>query len=208
MKSTPSHVLDGAPMAAQPPPRWSAHVLRAALTVFLFGYWPVLGHAAVQVLYEPQDAADDMLGQDLWKYVYRVSGYAFAPGDNFLRILFPSEYYGRIIENDIQAPDGWTVFVLPADPEVVDDSFNAEGYSNAQTELLFIVPFEWSGGGTPGAQLFQVFEFRPDLEAYVPTVEGLTASAPIPEPETALLLCAGLLLLGVLCRRPCGSAQQ
>jgi len=175
-----------------------ARAARTVLIICFLGACPPFAHSAVQVLYEVQDLTDDTPGEDLWRYLYRVSGYAFQPGENFLRVLFPDETYGPILEDGIEVPDGWIAVVQVADTEIPDASFNAEGSSDTVSELLFTVPFAWQGLRTPGAQRFEILEYNPAQDDFELAVEGVTSTTPIPEPATAFLLAMGLALVVTL----------
>jgi hypothetical protein len=170
--------------------RWLAGCGSTALLAgVLFLHSPAVS-AVTQILYEAEDRPDVVSGEDLWRYTYRVSGYAFEFDQSFFWILFPPDRYDEITRGTV--PAGWDADILLPDENFPDAIFYGTGDSSAADELTFSVDFRWFGTGAPGEQAFAVY-LGSDL-----VHEGLTSTTPIPEPSTLALLGTALALLALV----------
>lgn len=166
-----------------------------ALTAWLFSAQV----QAVSIRYQASDLRVTVSGQDLWRYVYQVSGNLTAfSGFN---VLFDSTLYGSLEDFPVAPNADWIsstsqpVSSLPA-----DGLYTAiAAQDNASLADPFTVSFVWLGTGTPGAQTFEVFGAD-----FLVIETGSTSpfGAPaIPEPGSLLLVAGALGLLGWRNRR-------
>lgn len=145
---------------------------------------------AVEIQFVAQDLADVTSGQDLWRYVYRVTG-SFAAGSGFNVLFGPT--YGAL-EDFPTAPNGdWMTSTTP--PFAGADSlYTAIAQSDPPSMVdPFVVRFVWLGTGTPGSQPFEVFDDQFNVVAQGQTVRPGTTS--VPEPGSLLLIGGALALL-------------
>lgn len=168
------------------------NTVRAALIACLLLLSSPVVDAAIQIVYEAHDVQDQVAGQDLWRYDYLVSGYAFDPDQSFFTILFPIDLY-----EDVQAgvsPPGWIAETFPADAIFQATIFQAFGDSDETSQLLFSASFGWFDPSAPGAQLYRLYNYDSVNDEYRYT-EGRTTLATVPEPETLWLLFTSLVML-------------
>lgn len=157
--------------------------------VLMSGLLAAAGPApAVTILFVPSDVVDQVVGQDLWRYDYQVTG-SFEPFGG-LNLLFDPTRYGVLSVPQPVAGVDWDVFVVQPDAALA-----APGLFTA-TRLIdspalnnpASVQFVWLGAGTPGAQPFEVFD-----ASFGISETGFTQA--VPEPRTYALYALGLLLL-------------
>ena len=163
--------------------------LRAALLGALLA---MAGAAqAVTVHYESVDLPDLIVGEDLWRYDYRVTG-GFEPFGGF-NLLYDPARYGALSDAQPSASTDWDVFVIQPDAALPAPGLFTATRLTAGAALNdpFAVQFVWLGAGTPGAQPFEVFNASFDV-----TERGATqAIQAVPEPQTYALFALGLFVL-------------
>ena len=167
---------------------------------------PRVGHAT-SISYDVQS-----LGGAVWEYTYTVANDTLASDIEEFTIWFDLGLYENLVAT--ATPADWDPLVIQPDPGIPDDGFYdalalVAGIAPGDSLGGFSVSFDYLGGGTPGAQLFEVI----DPATFDLLDEGTTARAAagpgpggpaIPEPATGLLLGMGLagLLVGrqLICR--------
>ena len=169
-----------------------------------------LGFAApsfpVSISFTATDLPDAVVGEDLWRYSYTVSG-SFAAFEGF-NLLFTPDLYGQL-QDPAPAPNSdWSVLILdqPNQGLPADGIYRALALvGNPSLADPFTVDFVWLGGPrTPGDQPFEVFDetfvsvpdrCEPPSCSTVPP-----GGTQVPLPGTLALLVAGALALAA--RRP------
>jgi hypothetical protein len=162
-----------------------------ALLTLLSVSAPEPARAAITVLYLATDVEDAGAG-DRWRYDYVVQGAYLSPGDG-LEIRFAFGSYQDL--EVLAAPEDWQALALEPDASLGDGAF-AAGYAGGGTSDAqpFAAAFVWLGSGSPGAQPFALYDSHG-------VVIAEATSLPIPEPPSFVLLIAGLLMAGAICRR-------
>jgi len=161
-----------------------------ALTTWLLGTQA----QAVSIQYEAGDLPDTVVGQDLWRYVYHLTG-SF-PAFTGFNVLFDPTRYGSL-EDPPAAPNAeWTVLTSQPIPSLpADGQYTAIAQQdNASLADPFAVSFVWLGTGTPGSQPFELLD-----DSFNVIANGFTApfgTPAIPEPGSLLLVAGALGLLG------------
>ena len=147
------------------------------------------------------DLTDTTPGEDLWRYDYTVTG-SFQQAW-FFDVLFDASLYRTL--KDPSAPNlDWDAIILqqpnpgelPPFDRGIFDAFAL--INNPSLSGSFSVSFIYLGPGTPGSQMFEVFD------AGANSVEtGLTSplAGEVPEPATAALVGFGLIACAILYRR-------
>lgn len=151
------------------------------------------GVGAATIRYDAIDIADLNLGEDLWEYSYSVSDHSFSASTGFT-IYFDVGLYD-LLEPYPTAPNAdWDVITWNPDHSLPDDgAYDANALiDDASLSDFFTVSFVWLGGESgPGSQFFEIYD---GLSWNVLEDDFTTAAtAPIPEPATAILLVIGLL---------------
>ena len=156
--------------------------------------------AGPTVIYVATDLTDTVVGEDLWRYDYTISG----PVDGFgsINLLFSPSSYANLQSQTLDP----NLFLVDVQPDAVA---SADGivYVTPLTGLLatdmatLSVEFTWLGGpgGTPGAQPFEIVDGGGN-----PAGTGTTALLPngaVPEPSTLVLTATALLALSVKRKR-------
>lgn len=144
---------------------------------------------AATVLYSAQDLPDEN-GQNLWSYVYTVSGVAL---DETVDIAFDYTVHSPL--EVLSGSVGWFPVVTPSDSALQADGHLA--LLNADGPVT-------GGGPEPGTFEVKVVRFAPgplgaqSFEHYdgLFNTIGSGVTAPVPEPGTWALMLAGLGLLG------------
>ena len=148
---------------------------------------------AARIEYVASDLADLTTGEDLWRYDYTVSGRNFLQSE-FFDTYFPASLYEELVAGPTPTAD-WDVLILQQPNPVNFPPFDAgifDAFALAGTPSLagaFWVSFIYLGSGSPGAQLFRIFDAESNL------VESGLTTAPvgvIPEPSTGALFLIGL----------------
>ena len=167
----------------------------AALAALVVGLGFISGAAhAVTVQYETIDLADVVSGEDLWQYRYQVSG-TFETFGGF-NLLFEPGSYSQLEEPPPVVNADWAVTVTQPAPGLPADGLYTATALSAPPDLssTFVLNVVWLGGGSPGAQPFDVFNSTFDvIETGVTTV--------VPLPAAGWLLGAGLILIARRRRR-------
>ena len=157
-----------------------------------------LGHAAeagpIAIRYE---AANDSANPNRWTYSYYVN-YDEPPfqlgADQGLAIFFDPVNYATLDIPTASAPDTaqWDPLLIQPDAILGDGYFDVLAKGPISSFPLFAVSFDWFGVGTPGAQLFELYQM--DGLTPVAFATGMTspvAPAPVPEPATLTLMTVG-----------------
>lgn len=146
-----------------------------------------------QILVQTMDLPDVNLGQDLWQFNYMLSGFNFEMNQGF------TVFFGSDLFRDLQQATGhgnpdWDIIAVQPDLVLHQPGF-MDGLAlrnNASLAGSFSVNVVWLGQGTPGAQLFEIYDVN-----FAPLLTGQTVV--VPEPTVVWL--AGLGLAGWLARR-------
>lgn len=191
--------LHAEPSTQRPPQPAVWSKLRAA-AVGLSMLTACAAWASPTAIYVATDLPDTVVGQDLWRYDYTISGPVDAFGS--MNLLFSPSSYASLMSQTLDA----TLSLLDVQP---DAGASADGivYISPLNGLLaadataLSVEFVWLGelGSTPGAQTFEVVD-----GAGNPAGTGETAvqsTSAVPEPSTLLLTASGLLALAVRHKR-------
>lgn len=156
--------------------------------------------AGPTAIYVATDLADTVVGQDLWRYDYTISGPLDAFGS--MNLLFSPSSYADLTSHTTDANlvllDVQPNALLSGDGIVYVSPMN--GLLAADTAELS-VEFIWLGGSssTPGTQPFEVVD-----DAGNPAGNGMTASqagGTVPEPSGLLLAATALLAMSVKRKR-------
>jgi hypothetical protein len=142
--------------------------------------------------YVATDLADVTPGQDLWRYDYTVNGVSFLQGQ-FFDIYFAPALYATLTAGPAPNTD-WDVIILqqptpgnlpPFDTGIFDSFALTNGPS---VSGVFSVDFVYLGAGTPGSQMFEIFDAASNsIQTGFTSVPG----GAVPEPGTAALLLLG-----------------
>lgn len=154
--------------------------------------------AATTIEYRATNLADVVVGKDLWRYDYRVSGRNFLADIGF-DVYFPlaSGYLSGDLQTVAPANGDWDVLSLQPAPSLsADGAYDALALVDAPSlSGFFSIEFIWRGAGTPGSQPFEVYDARSPLA--IPVLEAgetipLRDGGQVPAPGTLGLLAAGL----------------
>jgi len=145
---------------------------------------------AATLQYQAVDLPDLVIGQDLWRYDYRVTGSFETFGG--LNLLYEPATYLALADPQPSPSANWDVSVVQPDAALAAPGlFIATRLTDtAALNEPLSVQFVWLGSGRPGAQPFEVFNATFDI-----TQNGFTTA--VPEPETYALLVLGLLAMGL-----------
>jgi hypothetical protein len=164
-----------------------------AVTAGLVVSAPAAGAAPI-IEYTAVDLADVVVGEDLWRYDYAVSGYAFAQHEGF-DIFFAPDRYADLAATSPNPVD-WDVIVIQPDLVLPDDGIYSAiaNVTNPSLALTFSVEFVWTGSGMPGTQPFEVNQYDAQHDL-IQQQTGTGRTQPlggVPEPATLLLLGSGI----------------
>lgn len=175
------------------------HIILILSTAACFFFLPIPDPAeAGTITYEAIDLADTTPGEDLWQYSYMLSGFTFPLGFGF-DLFFPLSqgYLFGDLETDPPEPNAdWDVISIQPDQNLPADGFldALALVNNASLADPFTIAFIWNGTGTPGTQLFEIFD-----DTFAVIDGGVTVPAggttPVPEPGTLLLFATGMGLV-------------
>jgi hypothetical protein len=150
--------------------------------------------ALPSISYVAVDEADVVMGQDLWRYDYTLTG----PVDLFggLEISFEAGLYEAVIISgadpilDVSTPTTQPDPIFGPGLVVVTLPTVALGAGDAG---LFSVNFLWNGPGAPGSQSYRIFDGSFGDVVLSRTVP--TGTSPIPAPSAASLVLLALAAL-------------
>jgi len=164
-----------------------------------FGATP--GEAAT-IEFTATDLADAVPGDDLWRLEYQISDIVFNQFEAF-SIYFDPARYGAL-DNPSTTNADWSLLVLQPDVVFgtpVDGLFIGQALTTgASTAAPFLLDVVLLGGGTPGAQPFDVSAFDADGNFIDIVAVGRTRQ-PGTAPEPASLLLFGTALGALVKRR-------
>lgn len=175
-------------------PRRPVRAIAAALLLLASLF--ALGRASAAVItYELTPEAGNR-----WTYQYMVSAAAADPVIEEFTIFFDPALYANL--QLVSAPPGWDALVIQPDQGLPADGFFdalalAAGLAPGSSQGGFAVSFDFLGNGRPGAQNFDIVDplTFATLSSGATRLEGATD---LPEPATAWLVGAPLLLLLLL----------
>ena len=157
--------------------------------LLIFGSRPAA--QAITITYTVTDLADVVVGEDLWQSSYTLSGFVFQANQGF-SIYSAHNLYKNLSAASVH-PD-WDRLVIQPDTGISADGFydNLALVNGASLSAPFILDFVWLGMGTPGAQVFDIY----DLNGGFQKIEsGTTQSAAVPESGGWLLTAIWIALL-------------
>jgi hypothetical protein len=143
------------------------------------------------IRYEVEDLGDIVLGEDLWRYRFFLSGFNFAE-DQGLSIFFDYQNFSDLTLPSQPGLDPlWNLLVVQPDPLLFDDGFLdalAEGDSPS-TVAPFTVDVVWLGqlGSTPGDLDYYTYD-----ENFAVLTSGTVSQ--VPEPGVVTWLGLGAML--------------
>ncbi len=139
---------------------------------------------ATIIVYSANDLVDTTPGEDLWQYSYQVSGLVQTAGHGFTIFFDPADYTALQATPPQVSPD-WDV--LSIQPDVI---LPADGFLDAlalvdspDNGVFFTIEFVWQRSGSPGSQLFDIYD---------PSFATIESGTTVPEPNLAFLLVAAL----------------
>ncbi len=146
---------------------------------------------AVVITLQSIDVADQVPGEDLWRYEFSVSG-SFVPFGGFIVKFDPALY--RALEAPLpDVNNNWSVFTV--EPDL---GLGAEGLYWATALVAnpllgdpFVLTVEWLGSGAPGGLPFEVLDDSFGV-LQSGTIQPLNA---VPLPSSLALTCIGLVML-------------
>jgi hypothetical protein len=170
-------------------------VLRWTLAIPLLLTLLAAPAAAVVVSYAAQNLADEVGGEDLWAYQYRLDEFPFDAGYGFTVYFDPDLYADLETTPPSPGPD-WDALGFEPDPNLGDPGFyDAEALADDPTTgVVFTIAFRWLGVGTPGPQPFEVREPAP---SYAMVENGTTV---LPEASRVVMGVSALAALATLRR--------
>jgi PEP-CTERM motif len=144
---------------------------------------------AQTITFAAHNIADAVVGQDLWQYDYVVAG--SLPEFNAYNLIFSPASYSDIQFFATSHPTELDVLVTQPDSNLQADgqaTVTALTTLNSGFAANLSLRFVWAGPGAPAAQSYQILD---DSFNVVDTRQTLPTT-PIPEPEVAYLMLAGL----------------
>ncbi|MDN5935585.1 MAG: PEP-CTERM sorting domain-containing protein [Nitrosospira sp.] len=154
------------------------------------------GAAVLTVTYTAADLPDSVPGADRWQFTYHAAG-SLNPFEGFDVLFDPSDF--AVLSVDA-TPPGWLTYTLEPDLLFVADgvfSATIDGFGMLPAD--FVVSFDWLAAGTPGSQLYEVFDDSFNVIAEQTTVPD--SVNPIPEPGSLMLIGSGLAAVAMIRRR-------
>ena len=162
-----------------------------ALATLLVSAGPAM---ATTIEYQATD-----LGGGKWEYTYNVKNdssspvlsgsledflvyFAYGQFDNLLVTGTPVNWISQAINPSAINLDGYFEGYTTTDPIPVGGSLDS-----------FKVSFDWLGSGTPGAQLFEIYDANLNLLGSGTTVPMSPTPPGVPEPATWLLFASGMM---------------
>ncbi len=134
------------------------------------------------------------LGGTNYRYDYTVTNDGSITSTvSLFDISFDPALYDELSLTDLSTAADWAIAIFGSGvgiPAAFDAFATGAGIGVGQSLGGFAVSFSWLGGGSPGAQAFQIY----DATTFDLLGEGVTtAASPVPVPGTLGLLSLGLL---------------
>ncbi len=177
------------------------------LLVFAAGILGPLQASAVTITY-----TTTFLSGISWQYAYTVTNDGSLPSSadiEGIQVFFDYNDYDNLAV--LGAPGTWDPLVFQPDAGLfLDGIFDGlaspgPGIANGNSLGGFLVSFDWLGGGTPGAQAFEIY----DANDFSVLESGNTvAPAIVPVPAAVWLFGSALAGLGVVRRRSSGAGLR
>jgi len=148
-------------------------------------------NAALQ--YEAVDVPDTIIGVNRMKYVYHLDG-AFTALQGFT-LIYDSTLYANLAGTTPLGSEWDQVISQPGSPGTFDGlQINTALADITDATATFEVEFDWNGSGLSGSQPYELFDDQFNLISASRTT-AFAEVVNVPEPDTVLLVLAGLLLL-------------
>ena len=153
---------------------------------------------ATTVTYVAQDLVDTTPGEDLWRYIYTITGnFGTSEGVN---LLFDAALYGDLsnAQPDSSVNPNWNVTFLSPDPLLpADGVYSVASLIPPPPDLTgpFGIDFVWRGSDVPGSQPFEVFN-----SDFIVIDEGRTQPPGVVSEPAGLVLFA-LSIVGLIVQR-------
>ena len=162
------------------------------LFTFLLALLVAPASHAIMIEYEALDLADTTSGKNLWQYTYYVSDRDFLTGQGF-SIWFGLGLYDNLAP--VSVSPNWNAFAAQPDPLLPDAGFYdaLAQVDHASLASPFSVQFFWLGNGTPGSQVFDLYNLSSG--SFVVTDSGntvLRGITPVPLPASLWLMLSGI----------------
>jgi hypothetical protein len=141
---------------------------------------------AAPITFTATNAADAVVGEDLWSITYSIDGAGLDAGYGF-SIFFDYQQYATITPR--QAPTGWDILAFQPDLGLPSDGvYDAFAAGSGLLGGPFVLDVVWLGGAAgPGRQGYEFYSFIDDIYTTVTTGE----ISAVPEPSTLVLLTLG-----------------
>lgn len=140
------------------------------------------------------------LGGSQWRYDYSISNDTLAVAIEEFTVFFDHTLYANLAA--ASGATGWDLLLIAPDAAIpaagyFDALALAGGIAAKATLAGFSVTFDYFGTGAPAAQVFSVL----DPVTFTELDQGTTVVASaVPEPTSAMLMLAGLLLMSLRLR--------
>jgi hypothetical protein len=142
-----------------------------------------LGDGPVLIRFQATDLADQVQGQDLWRYDYQPGGIPLKANEGFT-IYFDTALYENL-QQPPPVPNGdLDAITIQPDPVLQADGFYDVLALVDDPSLAgdFSVSFVWKGSGVPGAQGFEIYN-----TSFQVIASGVTVAVPEPAWATSIM---------------------